>query len=457
MANRSIFTVARVALLVPCLVFLLNQGCAQKEEIVAIKATTLMDGRTGSPIGNVTIVVEGDRIKAVGAAGDIAIPAEAQVIDGSKYWVTPGFVDVHVHEEVEFADLRRLLALGVTSIHQMPAAAENNPVEFERSSQMPETPSPRVHLSRIFTGEFPDNVFPGTFEMIKPTTELEARTEVQKLKGQGFEQIKIVQDDSLLWTGEEHVAPRLGKVVFDALVDEAHALDMRVYVHATQLVDTQLAVNAGADALMHGTMDAPIDASIWEKMRAQKMAWTPAFGVILNIGDYRRYAQRVIADELLTATLSDDELSEARDTSQAETPIWDEQFITIIERYEEYQAVLSLNTRQAQKLGVPIAIGSDGGPSGVGAHLEMEFLQEAGLTPAEVLVAATYGGAIALGVEDEIGTIEAGKLADMVVLNANPFTSIRNARQIAWVIKGGVVFTPKELLADPKGTVSAGN
>jgi imidazolonepropionase-like amidohydrolase len=78
-------------------------------------------------------------------------------------------------------------------------------------------------------------------------------------------------------------------------------------------------------------------------------------------------------------------------------------------------------------------------------------------TPAEVLVAATYGGAIALGVEDEIGTIEAGKLADMVVLNANPFTSIRNARQIAWVFKGGVVFTPEELLTDPNGAIAAGN
>jgi len=366
-------------------------------------------------------------------------------------------VDVHVHEEVESVGLPRLLALGVTSIHMMPFVAEDNPVEFEKSSQVPEAPSPRLHLSRIFTGEFPDNVFPGTFEMIKPTTEAEARAEVQKLKGQGFGQIKIVQDDSLLWAGEEHVSPRLEKAVFDALVDEAHQLDMRVYVHATQLVDTQMAVNAGADAFMHGTMDAPVDAAMWEKMRDQQMAWTPAFGVILNIGDTRRYAKRVLADETLAALLSDEELSGVRDTSQAESPIWDEQFITIWERHKEYWEILGANTRQAQQLGVPIAIGSDGGPSGVGAHLEMEFLQEAGLTPAEVLVAATYGGAIALGVEDEIGTVEVGKLADMVVLRANPLTNVRNARQIEWVVKGGVVFTPSELLTGPEGAIAAGH
>jgi imidazolonepropionase-like amidohydrolase len=79
----------------------------------------------------------------------------------------------------------------------------------------------------------------------------------------------------------------------------------------------------------------------------------------------------------------------------------------------------------------------------------MEFLEEAGLTPAEVLVAATYGGALALGMEDEIGTVEAGKLADMVVLRANPLMNVRNARQIEWVIKGGVVFAPSELLTGP--------
>jgi imidazolonepropionase-like amidohydrolase len=144
-------------------------------------------------------------------------------------------------------------------------------------------------------------------------------------------------------------------------------------------------------------------------------------------------------------------LSYIRETSQAATPIWDEKWITITERYEEYLEVAGDNTRQAQQSGVPIAIGSDGGPAGVGAHLEMEFLQEAGLTPAEVLVAATYGGAIALGVEDEIGTVEAGKLADMVVLRANPSANIRNARQIEWVIKGGVVFRPRDLLAGPEG------
>jgi imidazolonepropionase-like amidohydrolase len=449
MTDKSMGVVAHAALLVSCLAVLFNQGCAQEREVVVIESTTLLDGRTGSPIENVTIVVEGDRIQTVGGADDIAISAGARVIDGSNSWVTPGFVDVHVHEEVETPALQQLLALGVTSIHMMPTVAEDTPDEFEKNSQLPGAPSPRLHLSRILTGEFPDNVYPGTFEMIKPTTESEARAEVQKLKEQGFGHIKIVQDDSVLWTGEEHASPRLKKAIFDALVDEAHALDMRVYVHAVQLKDTQMAVLSGADVFVHATMDAPVGASLWERMRAQRTVWSPALGLILNMGDYRRYAQRVLADEALTASLSDDQLSQTREYTQAATPIWNEQLVTISERYEEYLEVAGSNTRQAQRNGIPIAIGSDGGPAGVGAHLEMEFLEEAGLTPAEVLVAATYGGALALGMEDEIGTVEAGKLADMVVLRANPLMNVRNARQIEWVIKGGVVFAPSELLTGP--------
>jgi imidazolonepropionase-like amidohydrolase len=452
MKSRLMDLVVRVALLVSCSVFLFNQGCAQRQAAVVIESTTLMDGRTGSPIENVTIVVEGDRIKAIGDVDDIAIPREAQVIDGSDYWVTPGFVDVHVHEEAGSAAMRQLLALGVTSIHLMPSVTKENPAELEKSSQVPEIPSPRVHLSGLFTGEFPDNVYPpGTFELIKPKTEAEARAAVKKLQRQGFGQIKIVQDDTLLWAGEEHVSPRLEKAVFDALVDEAHALDMRVYVHAVQLVDTQMAVLAGADTFVHVTMDAPVEAAIWEEMRNQRMALSPALGLILNMGDYRRYAQRVLADEALKASLSEVQLSNTREWSQAATPIWDERFTTISERYEEYLEVAGDNTRQAQQSGVPIAIGSDGGPAGVGAHLEMDFLQEAGLTPAEILVAATYGGAIALGAEAEIGTVEAGKLADMVVLRANPLEEIRNARQIEWVIKGGAVYRPSDLLKESEG------
>ena len=93
----------------------------------------------------------------------------------------------------------------------------------------------------------------------------------------------------------------------------------------------------------------------------------------------------------------------------------------------------------ARQAGVPLAVGSDQ-PVGVGTHIEMELMAEAGLTPAEVLTAASAGGARVLGLEGEVGTIVVGKRADLVVLRSNPLTDIRNARDVEWTIKGGQRF-----------------
>ena len=92
-----------------------------------------------------------------------------------------------------------------------------------------------------------------------------------------------------------------------------------------------------------------------------------------------------------------------------------------------------------------MAVGSDGGWVGVGTHVEMALMVEAGLTPAEVLDAATRGGALALGMADEVGTIEPGKHADLVLLGADPLADIRNAREVVWTMKAGRRFRPEDL------------
>jgi imidazolonepropionase-like amidohydrolase len=107
------------------------------------------------------------------------------------------------------------------------------------------------------------------------------------------------------------------------------------------------------------------------------------------------------------------------------------------------------NTVTARQAGVPLAVGSDQ-PVGVGTHIEMELMAEAGLTPAEVLIAASAGGARVLGLEGEVGTIVVGKRADLVVLRSNPLSDIRNARDVEWTIKGGQQFQDGERVT-PRG------
>ena len=359
--------------------------------------------------------------------------------------MTPGFVDVHVHHD-DPVYLRKTLALGFTTIHLMPSHPHEQPETLETRSRDPQSPSPRLQVSEMFAGEFPDNLVPGAYEFRKPKTEEAARNAVRGLHERGYRQIKIIQDDSRLWAGESWASPRLTPPVFGALVDEARGLGMRVYVHATQLVDTRAAVGAGIDAFMHGTMDAEVDSSLFDRMQAKGIVWTPAHSVLIQFGDYRRYARRVLADERLTASLSPSELEAHRGNAMADSPIRAEAFAVLTEHLDEYLAVLSANTRDAGEAGVVIAVGSDGGPAGVGAHLEMELLQEGGLSPEQVMVAATSGGARALGLEDELGSLEPGSIADLLVLTANPLEDVRNARRIEWVVKGGVPFSALRLL-----------
>lgn len=410
---------------------------------VVIQDTNFIDGKTGALQAGVSIVLEGDRVRVVGSADRIVVPEGARVIDGKGKWVLPGFVDVHTHYSSEEA-LRKYLATGFTTIHLMASSLPNDPRQLELHSHSPETPSPRLHVSPYFSGEFPRNVVP-QLEIFKPQTAEDARRMVRKCKHAGFRQIKIIQDDGILWTGSEKV-PRLRPELFSALVEEASTLDMRVYVHATQLVDTREAVLTGANAFMYGTMDTRVDEQLWEEMQARNIVWTPTHRVVLANGDPQAYARRVLSDENFRKRLSGNALTYYEERA-AGVPVANPIFPGLAPDLPALWKHLQENTREAQARGVPIALGSDGGPVGIGSHLEMEFLQEAGLTPVEVLVAATYGGAIALGVEKEIGSIEPGKLADLVILTVNPLEDARNARAIEWVIKGGVPRKPEDLVS----------
>ncbi len=412
---------------------------------VVIQSTTLIDGRTGRAVSETSIVIQDGRIQSVGDVNRVEVPSDARIIDGQGKWVIPGLVDVHTHSAQEGA-LRRFLALGFTTVHLMPGrSVPDNPGEVEKRSESPENHTPRLHLSPIFSGGFPESAIPGLHQF-KPKTVLEARQAVRGFKQLGFRSIKIIQEDGLPWMGSA-VAPRLLPEVFAALVDEAQRLDMRVYVHTTQLVDTRAAILAGLNAFMHGTMDTLIDDSLWGEMLSRKIVWTPTYRVVLAEGDPPDYAQRILSDTKLTESLLDAELSKYRSDVSMKAADISSRFPGLAPNLSTYVSNLHQNTQHAQSRGVTIALGSDGGPPGLGSHLEMEFLYEAGLTPAQVIVAATYGGATALGVDDEIGSIEFGKLADLVVLTADPLEDIRNARKIEWVIKGGVPVKPKEILA----------
>lgn len=413
------------------------------QDRLAITSVTVIDGRTGRANTGISIVIEGNRIVAVGPSGTVPIPRDATVIDGTGKWVVPGYIDVHTHSTTPPV-LQRALALGVTTVHMMPSRPA--PAESLRAVEMRSNErgsrSPRLRItSPLFTGTFPGNVLLRATNFVTLHNVAEVDRLLPTLRRQGFRGIKVIQDDGRLWSGDQAIVPRLGDDVMRALVNHAHQLGLTVFTHVSQRRDAEQALALGADVFVHGTMDSVLSEPAFERMRKQGTVWAPAFRIVAQGADRAAYARRLLDDPILAQGLTPDERAALAADSAGKGGGGSEPFVALPRNGAGYLDVIAENTRRAQTHGVTIAVGSDAGVTGngpgIGTHMEMELLQNAGLTPAEVIVAATFGGAVALGVQDERGTVEPGKLADLVILTANPLTDIRNARAVDWVIKGG--------------------
>jgi imidazolonepropionase-like amidohydrolase len=218
-------------------------------------------------------------------------------------------------------------------------------------------------------------------------------------------------------------------------------------VHATNLWAAQQAVDAGARLLVHGVGDRPVDEAFLAAARAAGTIYTPT--LVVTDG-YRQLAARAFREDLndmrcvdpatrakafLTDSLPGAPPAEALERAQAQAA----------ERF----ALEAANVMRVHRAGIPVAMGTDAGNPltlhGPSVFLEMDALQRAGLTPMEVLVAATRTGARAMGRSDDFGTVEAGRIADFVILGADPLADIANARRIERVVRRGVVHRRADL------------
>jgi len=408
---------------------------------LAITATRLVDGKTGQVQGPATILVQGERITAVGPS--VKVPAGAKVIDGSALWVMPGIVETHTH--IGQRSGPRTLALGITTAHTMP----NLPsplLEMEAPSWKP-VPEPRLLVtSPIFCTGWPKSHWPEAFEYATPQNPEEARAQVRARHAKGYRMIKIIQDDSALMLGAEKKTEVFPPAVLRALVEEAHALKMRVLVHVVDLPQAKQAADAGCDVFMHGVNCEQADEALLKQMKARGIFLVPTLAVVMNSYNPREYARRMVSDPRWESLLSGTSFAYWQKAAREDKP--DALFAAQADHFGAFWAASLANIRAAKLLGIPIALGNDVG-LGVHTHLEMELLRDAGLSPAEILVAATWNAARALGLEKDLGSIEPGKLADLVLLRNDPTQDIRNARDTEAVVKGGAFYTVKELRAPP--------
>ncbi|HUF17513.1 MAG TPA: amidohydrolase family protein, partial [Thermoanaerobaculia bacterium] len=352
--------------------------------------------------------------------------------------------ETHTHT-VGLAGLRRALALGITGALVIDTG-DGSPPELEKLSAESASPVPRVYLvAGRFSAEFPGRFLPNAPRFAAPTSVAEAQTAIDELAKSGVQRIKIWQDDGVVWAGSEQRMRTLAPEVVRALVSATRTRAMKVYVHAWQLQYYRQALELSPDAIIHPVMDARLDTRDLDALKSKQLPWMTTLAQLYYFGDRQGYSRRLAADPRLTAGLPAATVAGLeREAATTAFPDLAALVPEVIRNFAENLATIRENTRRASAAGVVLSVASDR-PVGYGTHLEMQLIAEAGLAPLAVLKAATAGGAAALGVSGELGSITPGRIADLVLLGSDPLKDTRNLRDVRFVMKGGQLWSTDEL------------
>jgi len=376
---------------------------------VVYEGARLIVGDGSAPIDGATLVVQDGRIVQVGQLSGVQFPDGVVRVDLTGRTVMPAIVDTHkhfaevIHDRAALVDqLEHLAYYGVAAVLSM--GTDEGEVPFRVRDEV--IPGAARYLTAgrgITTPE------PGRSEApYWITTEEEARAAVRELARQRVDIVKIWVDD------RGGTYERLGPELYTPVIEEAHRHGLRVTAHIFSLEDAKGLLRTGVDKFAHGIRDRDIDDELIALWRER-----PHVVLVPNLPD------RGVATDLswLAGTVPPDRLSALQEES-VDRPA--------AQRTFDIQA---RNLARLHREGFPIAFGTDGNVPWA-AHLEMEDMVAAGMSPMDVIVAATRNSADLLRLPD-VGTLEAGMSADFIVLAADPLQDIRNTRRIEAVYLRG--------------------
>ena len=452
---------------------------AATAQVTALVGATVIDGTGAAAIPGGVVVVEGDRLACVGSARDCPVPAGATSLDMSGRFVTPGLVDAHVHfsqtgwvdgrpDGLPAPDLypyletsrfnrdhperwhRSYLCSGITAVFdvgghpwttRLPAASEDDPAAAHVRAAGPLI----THATR--TALMADEEL---YTFLPMDTPADVSENVGKLVEMGSTAAKV-------WYLRPPAARRDD---LDARLlqvgAEARAAGLDLIVHATSLREAKVALRAGATLLVHSVEDVEVDEDFIGLLRRNGAVYAPT----LVVGGFSTRAGGSIAldtppeiddpndcvDPGTRAKLGQTAELRALLPDAARSP---ERFYGQLERRGLGLAVMNANLRRVHEAGVTVATATDAGNPltlhGPSIYTEMEAMQAAGIPARDVVVMSTRNGAVAMGRLADFGTLERGKIADLIVLGEDPNEDVRAFRSLSHVMRAGVLREQREL------------
>ncbi len=445
----------------------LNTG----RDLTAIFGSTALVGGDLTPLHDATILIRGERIEAIGPAREVAIPASAFRIDATGLFTIPGLIDSHVHffqsgslytrpDAIDLRSVRpytdelqwirgnlqdtfaRYLRAGITSVVDAGGPFWN----YDVRTQAQQTPvSPRVMVAGPLISSVERTILDPYNDppIVKIDTVAAARALIDR-------EINAQTDFVKFWwivTPEQPAAAF--QPIASAAIEYAHSRGARVIIHATQLETARLAVESGTDILAHSVFDVDVDEAFLDLLRSRNVIYCPTLIVVGNYGYTFHGVPNLTSNDLRVANPDAvGTLFNMPDVESALAPDVLERIRAMRPTEPPYAAMRNL--KRVHEAGIRIAFGTDAG--NIGTQHASSFYDEAlemvaaGLSPKQVLLTATRGGAAMMARSSDLGTIERGKLADLTILKSNPLDDIAALGEVKLVVKGGQVFDAGSIL-----------